>query len=114
MAAMKTPAPHYIHRILVYDYSVKLDRGVTARVVPTQDGHIHIYIYIYVYSDTQNIKHRTYLRSRALAAQALDLPIAIDLVVLEDGEFGLLALVLDLLRGRVDLLLALLGAAAEA
>jgi hypothetical protein len=51
----------------------------------------------------------TYLGSRALAAQTLDLAIAVDLVVLEDGELGLLALMLDLLRGGVHLLLALLG-----
>jgi hypothetical protein len=50
----------------------------------------------------------------ALAAEALDLAIAIDLVVLEDGEFGLLALVLDLLGGGVHLLLALLGTTTEA
>ena len=56
----------------------------------------------------------TYLRGRALAAQTLDLAIAIDLVVLEDGQLGLLALVLDLLRGGVDLLLPLLGTTAQA
>jgi len=46
---------------------------------------------------------------RALPPQALDLPIPVDLVVLEHGELGLLALVLDLLGRGVDLLLALLG-----
>jgi hypothetical protein len=51
----------------------------------------------------------TALGLRALAAETLDLAIAIDLVVLEDGEFGLLALVLDLLGGGVHLLLPLLG-----
>jgi hypothetical protein len=50
----------------------------------------------------------------ALAAEALDLAVAVDLVVLEDGQLGLLALVLDLLGRGVDLLLALLAAAAEA
>jgi hypothetical protein len=45
----------------------------------------------------------------ALPPQTLDLAIAIDLVVLEHGQLGLLALVLDLLRGGVNLLLALLG-----
>lgn len=44
-----------------------------------------------------------------LASEALDLSITVNLVVLEDGQLGLLALVLDLLRGSVDLLLALLG-----
>ena len=51
--------------------------------------------------------------ARALPPQTLDLAIAVDLVVLEHGELGLLALMLDLLRGGVDLLLALLGAAAQ-
>jgi len=45
----------------------------------------------------------------ALPPQALNLAIAINLVVLEDSELGLLPLVLDLLRGGVHLLLALLG-----
>lgn len=45
----------------------------------------------------------------ALTAEALNLAIAINLVVLEHSELGLLALVLDLLGGGVDLLLALLG-----
>jgi hypothetical protein len=51
---------------------------------------------------------------RAFPPQALDLAIAIDLVVLEDSELGLLPLVLDLLGCSVDLLLALLAATAEA
>ena len=55
----------------------------------------------------------THLGRRTLPPQALDLAIAIDLVVLEHGELGLLALVLDLLRRRVDLLLALLGASPQ-
>jgi hypothetical protein len=45
----------------------------------------------------------------ALASKALDLAIRVDLVVLEDSQLGLLALVLDLLGGGVHLLLALLG-----
>lgn len=45
----------------------------------------------------------------ALAPQALDLAVAIDLVVLKDRELRLLPLVLDLLGGGVHLLLALLG-----
>ena len=51
---------------------------------------------------------------RALAAETLDLAIAIDLIVFEDGKLDLLALVLNLLRSGVDLLLALLGTAAQA
>jgi hypothetical protein len=50
----------------------------------------------------------TYLGSGALAAKTLDLAVTVNLVVLEDGELGLLVLVLDLLGGGVDLLLALL------
>jgi hypothetical protein len=50
---------------------------------------------------------------RALPPQPLDLSISINLVVLEDRQLGLLALVLDLLGCAVDLLLALLGTAAE-
>jgi hypothetical protein len=50
---------------------------------------------------------------RALSPQSLDLPISVDLVVLEHGQLGLLALVLDLLRGGVHLLLALLGSTAQ-
>jgi hypothetical protein len=54
-----------------------------------------------------------YVWSWALAAETLDLSITIDLVVLEDSQLGLLALVLDLLWGSVDLLLALLGTSTE-
>jgi hypothetical protein len=50
----------------------------------------------------------------ALASKSLDLAIRVDLVVLEDGQLGLLALVLDLLGGGVDLLLALLGTTTKA
>ena len=50
----------------------------------------------------------------ALAAETLDLAIAVNLVVLEHSELGLLALVLDLLGGGVDLLLALLTTTTEA
>jgi len=50
----------------------------------------------------------------ALAAETLNLSIAVDLVVLENSQLGLLALVLDLLWGGVDLLLALLGSTTEA
>jgi len=49
------------------------------------------------------------LRCWALPPQTLDLPISIDLVVLEDSQLGLLPLVLNLLWGGVHLLLALLG-----
>jgi len=49
----------------------------------------------------------------AFASQSLDLAISIDLVVLEHRQLGLLALMLDLLGGGVDLLLALLGATTE-
>ena len=52
--------------------------------------------------------------SRALPSQPLDLSVSINLVVLEYGQFGLLAFVLDLFRGGVDLLLALLSTAAKA
>ena len=51
----------------------------------------------------------TYGVAGALASKSLDLTIGVDLVVLEDSQLGLLALVLDLLGGGVDLLLALLG-----
>jgi hypothetical protein len=57
---------------------------------------------------------KAYVWSWALSAQTLDLSITINLVVLEDSELGLLALVLDLLWGGVDLLLALLGSTTEA
>ena len=50
----------------------------------------------------------------ALSSQSLDLAIGVHLVVLEDSQLGLLALVLDLLGGAVDLLLALLGTTTEA
>jgi hypothetical protein len=56
----------------------------------------------------------THRLGRALAAQTLDLAVAVDAVVLEHGELGLLALVLDLLGRAVHLLLALLAAAAQA
>merc|ERR1719473_2192055 len=47
----------------------------------------------------------------ALAAQPRDLVVRVHLVELQDGELHLLALVLDLLRLRVRLLLALLATA---
>ena len=56
----------------------------------------------------------TYLRSGALAAQTLDLAIAVNLVVLKNSQLGLLVLVLDLLGGGVDLLLALLTTTTQA
>ena len=52
---------------------------------------------------------KTYVWGWALATKSLDLSISIDLVVLENSQLGLLALVLDLLWGGIDLLLALLG-----
>lgn len=55
----------------------------------------------------------TYVGSWALSAKTLDLSITIDLVVLENSQLGLLALVLDLLWGSVNLLLALLGTSTE-
>jgi hypothetical protein len=59
-------------------------------------------------------KEETYGVRGALATQALDLAVTVNLVVLEDGELVLLALVLDLLGGGVDLLLALLTTTTEA
>jgi hypothetical protein len=56
---------------------------------------------------------KTYGLGGALAAQTLNLAITVDLVVLKDGEFGLFALVLDLLGGGVDLLFALLSATTQ-
>ena len=50
---------------------------------------------------------------RALSSQSLDLSISINLVVFEHCQLGLLTLVLDLLWGGVDLLLAFLGTAAK-
>lgn len=55
----------------------------------------------------------TALLGRALTSQTLDLAVTVDLVVLEHGQLGLLALVLDLLRGGVNLLLALLGSTTQ-
>ena len=57
---------------------------------------------------------KTYLGGGALAAKTLDLAIAVNLVVLKDGQLGLLVLVLDLLGGGVDLLLALLTTTTQA
>jgi hypothetical protein len=56
----------------------------------------------------------TYGVAGALASKSLDLTIGVDLVVLEDSQLGLLALVLDLLGGGVDLLFPLLGTTTEA
>jgi hypothetical protein len=53
------------------------------------------------------------LLGRALPPQPLNLSVSIYFVVLEHRQLGLLALVLDFLGGTVDLLLALLGTAAE-
>lgn len=88
MAAMKTPAPHYGKEISQRD-DLPWWRS---------EGR----------QESQK-KTKTYLGRRALAAETLDLAVRVDLVVLEDGQLGLLALVLDLLGSGVDLLLALLG-----
>ena len=53
------------------------------------------------------------LLRRTLPPQPLDLSVSINLVVLEHRQLGLLALVLDLLGGCIDLLLALLGTTAK-
>ena len=57
---------------------------------------------------------KTYRRRRTLPPQPLNLPIPINLIVLQHAQFGLLALVFDLFGSGVHFLLALLGAAAEA
>ena len=59
-------------------------------------------------------KLATYLWRRTLSPQALNLAIPVNLVVLEDSQLGLLALVLDLLGSGVHLLLALLATTTEA
>jgi hypothetical protein len=84
MAAMKIPAPHYES----ISHCARLSRVFR--------------------------RFRTYLGGGALAAQTLDLSIAVNLVVLQDGQLGLLVLVLDLLGGGVDLLLALLATTTQA
>lgn len=60
-------------------------------------------------NDISRYRSDAYSVAGALASKSLDLAIRVDLVVLEDSQLGLLALVLDLLGGGVDLLLALLG-----
>merc|ERR1719189_1138181 len=49
------------------------------------------------------------LLGRALSPQTVDLPVVVDLVVLQHGQLHLPVLVLDLLGGGVVLLLPLLG-----
>ena len=53
------------------------------------------------------------LLGRTLASQTVDLPVVVDLVVLQHGKFHLPVLVLDLLGGGVVLLLPLLGASPQ-
>ena len=55
----------------------------------------------------------TTLLGRALAAQTVDLPIVVNLVVLEHSQLDLPVLVLDLLGGGVVLLLPLLGTSSQ-
>ena len=55
----------------------------------------------------------TTLLGRALAAQTVDLPIVVNLVVLEHSQLDLPVLVLDLLGGGVVLLLPLLGPSSQ-
>ena len=55
----------------------------------------------------------TTLWSWTFPPQSLNLPIPIHLVELQHSQFGLLALVLNLLRCRVNLLLALLSTTAK-
>ena len=59
------------------------------------------------------ISEATHVWSWALSAKALDLSVTIHLIVLEDSQLGLLALVLDLLWSSVDLLLTLLSATSQ-
>lgn len=54
------------------------------------------------------------LRCRTLSPQALDFAITINFVVLEDSQLGLLALMLDLLRSGVNLLLPFLRTTTKA
>ena len=56
---------------------------------------------------------KSYRFRGTLPPQPLNLPIAIDLVVFQNRELGLLALVLDLLGSSVHLLLTLLGTTAK-
>jgi hypothetical protein len=60
------------------------------------------------------VRNVTYALAGALAPQTLDLAVAVDLVVLKHSKLVLLALVLDLLGGGVDLLLPLLATTTEA
>ena len=53
------------------------------------------------------------LLGRALSPQTVDLPVVVDLVVLQHGQLHLPVLVLDLLGGGVVLLLPLLGTTPE-
>ena len=55
----------------------------------------------------------TALLGRTLSPQTVDLPVVVNLVVLQDGQLHLPVLVLDLLGGRVVLLLPLLGASPQ-
>ena len=55
----------------------------------------------------------TALGSGALAPQALDLSIGVDLVIFEDGHLDFLMFMLDFLGGVVGLLLALLGTSSQ-
>merc|ERR1719273_1120892 len=55
----------------------------------------------------------TALLGGALPSKAVDLAVVVHAVVLEDGQLHLLVLVLDLLGGRVVLLLALLATTTE-
>ena len=55
----------------------------------------------------------TALLGRTLSPQTVDLPVVVHLVVLQDGQLDLPVLVLDLLGGRVVLLLPLLGASPQ-
>jgi hypothetical protein len=56
----------------------------------------------------------TALLGGALASKTLNLAVTVHLVVLEHSQLGLLALVLDLLGGGVNLLLALLATTTQA
>ena len=48
-----------------------------------------------------------------LASQTVDLPVVVHLVILQHGQLHLPVLVLDLLGGRVILLLAFLGSSSQ-
>jgi len=100
-----------VSQVLVHELSYLDDRGLGSRLECISKTALPAVLSILVEGHEDSCAA---LSRRAFTAEALNLAIRVDLVVLEDRHLDLLALVLDLFGGAVSLLLALLATTTEA